>query len=332
MSTAPATPRFILPPPHNWRQTAALSSAPDPVRQARHEFALLEAWLSSAQARELPLHQVECQQLPRGRAVERLLLQAHIQLRGNGDVGPALLVKQATREVLYTHRRVRARVIKTIFGSVEIARMAYSRADASSIYPLDEALELPARLFSYEPRKRAVKAAVQGPFQESIEAIAEITGVLVAKRSLEEVLLDAARDFDAFYRERTPEPDTGSILVAAVDGKGIPMVKPDGAQRTVRLAKGQKANRKRTATVAAVFTRAPWVRSPEEVVDSLFRTGSRPLTAEPCRGEPRGRGLGSASNLENPPRRGGSGRQGPSPDGHQAQTFRCQAQNAAGRG
>jgi hypothetical protein len=49
------------------------------------------------------------------------------------------------------------------------------------------------------------------------------------------------------------------------------MVKPDGAQPAVRLTKGQKANRKRMATVAAVFTRAPWVRTPEQVVGSLFR-------------------------------------------------------------
>src|SRR5437660_12270521 len=67
-------------------------------------------------------------------------------------------------------------------------------------------------------------------------------------------------------------PADGSILVASVDGKGIPMVKPGGAQPTVRLTKGQKANRKRMATVAAVFIRAPWVRSPEQVVESLFRT------------------------------------------------------------
>jgi hypothetical protein len=88
---------------------------------------------------------------------------------------------------------------------------------------------------------------------------------------LEEILQDAALDFDAFYRERAPEPASGSILVAAVDGKGIPMVKPGGAQPAVRLTKGQKANRKRMATVAAVFTRAPWVRTPEQVVESLFR-------------------------------------------------------------
>jgi len=61
--------------------------------------------------------------------------------------------------------------------------------------------------------------------------------------------------------------------VAAVDGKGIPMVKPGGAQPKPRLAKGQKTNKKRMATVAAVFTRAPWVRTPQQVMESLFPTG-----------------------------------------------------------
>jgi hypothetical protein len=53
------------------------------------------------------------------------------------------------------------------------------------------------------------------------------------------------------------------------------MVKPPGAQPTPRLTKGQKANKKRMATVAAVFTRTPWVRTPQQVVESLFRI-SRP--------------------------------------------------------
>ena len=234
------------------------------------EFTLLEDWLASSLVLELPLHQVEAQQQTKGRQVHRLLLQAHLQQRGDGNVGPALRVQQESGEKLYTHRRLGARSLKTIFGPVEIVRMGYSRDGAPSIYPLDQALGLPARSFSYELQRRLVKAAVQNPFDESIEAIADFTGVSVPKRSLEEMLRDAARDFDAFYRERAPEPAAGSILVAAVDGKGIPMVKPGGAQSTSRLTKGQKANRKRMATVATVFTRAPWMRTPMQVVESLF--------------------------------------------------------------
>jgi hypothetical protein len=253
----------IVEPPGSPTSTAATPAA--------FEFALLEAWLASSDTLQLPLHQIESQQQTKGREVQRLLLQAHLERRGDGDVGPALRVAQEAGPVLYTHRRLSTRSLKTIFGPVEIVRMGYSRLGAPSLYPLDQTLALPARSFSYELQRRLVKAAVQNPFHESVEAIAELTGVSVPKRSLEEILRDAAQDFDAFYQERAPEPAEGSILVAAVDGKGIPMVKPGGAQPTVRLTKGQKANRKRMATVAAVFTRAPWVRTPEQVVESLFR-------------------------------------------------------------
>ena len=271
MSTATVTPRLC--PPSRLRivepQDSPVAAAPTP---AALEFALLEAWLASSRTLQLPLHQIESQQQTRGREVQRLLLQAHLEHRGNGDVGAALCVKQEAGEMLYTRRRLSARSLKTVFGPVQLVRMGYSRAGAPSIYPLDQTLALPARSFSYELQRRLVKAAVQNPFHESVDAIADLTGVSVPKRSLEGMLREAAQDFDAFYQERAPEPATGSILVAAVDGKGIPMVKPGGAQPTLRLTKGQKANRKRMATVATVFTRAPWIRTPEQVVESLFRT------------------------------------------------------------
>jgi len=251
------------------------SSAPSDATPAAIEFALLQSWLASSSALQLPLHQIESQQQAKGREVQRLLLQAHLQHRGNGDVGPALCLPQQDGTALYSHRRLGTRSLTTVFGTVELVRMGYSRPGAPSLFPLDQALALPARSFSYELQRRLVKAAVQNPFLESVQTIADLTGVSVSKRSLEEILPDAAQDFDAFYRQRCPEPATGSILVAAVDCKGIPMVKPGRAQPTARLAKGQKANKKRMATVAAVFTRAPWVRTPQQVTESLFPTGHR---------------------------------------------------------
>ena len=243
------------------------------------EFSHLESWLASASALQLPLHQIESQQQAKGRGVQRLLLQAHLQHRGNGDIGPALQLEQADGAMLYSHRRLSVRSLTTVFGTVELVRMGYSRPGAPSIFPLDKALALPARSFSYELQRRLVKAAVQNPFLESVQTIAELTGVAVSKRSLEEILPDAARDFDAFYQQRSVATAVGSILVAAVDCKGIPMVKPGGAQLTHRLTKGQKANKKRMATVATVFTRAPWVRTPQQVIESLFPT-SRPPSRE----------------------------------------------------
>jgi hypothetical protein len=147
------------------------------TRPALVEFSLLESWLASSSALPLPLHQLESQQQAKGREIQRLLLQAHLQHRGNGDVGPALQLPQADGAVRYSHRRLSTRSLTTVFGTVELVRRGYSRPSGPSIFPLDKALALPARSFSYELQRRLVKAAVQNPFLESVQTIAELTGV-----------------------------------------------------------------------------------------------------------------------------------------------------------
>lgn len=246
----------------------------DCASAARQQFSALESWLASAPALHLPFHCVESQQQDKSREIQRLLLESHVRQRGNGDVGVALRAIGESDEALYTHRRLQRRTLKTTVGPVHIDRFGYRRQGSASIHPLDEAMQLPARSFSYDLQKQLVKAAIQGPFRESTERILDSTGLVVAKRSLEEILRDATEDFDSFYAQRAPAPwqQTADILVAAVDGKGIPMVRPAGQPRTIRPAKGPRPNGKKMATVAAVFTRGPWVRTPQQVVDSLFRT------------------------------------------------------------
>jgi hypothetical protein len=106
---------------------------------------VVEAWLASRGDRQLPLHQMESPQQTKGREVQRWLLQTHLHRRGDPDAGPALCVTQDTGTVLYTHRRLRTRSLKTNFGPVEITHMGYSRPGTPSIYPLDQTLALPAR-------------------------------------------------------------------------------------------------------------------------------------------------------------------------------------------
>src|SRR5438034_1188557 len=54
------------------------------------------------------------------------------------------------------------------------------------------------------------------------------------------------------------------------------MVKSAGGERKVRLARGEKRNKKRMSTVGAVFTQKPNIRTPEAVVESLFAESSKP--------------------------------------------------------
>lgn len=250
------------------------------IGSARNAFANLEQWLYSHTSATHKLHTIEVEQERRGREVLRLMLQAHIDSRGDGWVGDGLAVRPAgsSREIVYRHKRLRSRRLVTVFGAVSITRMEYSSPGQKSLYPLDAILGLPARTYSYEIQRRLVKAAVKGPFDEAVEEVADALGVSLSKRTAEQIVADASVDFESFYRERSLRlaPASGPLLIASVDGKGVPMVKSACGERKVRLARGEKRNKKRMATVGAVFTQEPNIRPPEAVVESLFAESSKP--------------------------------------------------------
>src|SRR5207244_1192033 len=85
---------------------------------------------------------------------------------------------------------------------------------------------------------------------------------------------EVAVDFQAFYPQH-PVGDlqqSGPIVVTGIDCKGVPMIKPEQTLRKVRRGKGDKKHKKRMATVATVRTQQVRVRTPRDVVESLFRT------------------------------------------------------------
>lgn len=54
------------------------------------------------------------------------------------------------------------------------------------------------------------------------------------------------------------------------DGKGVPLKETTPAAQKARKGKGEKSSRKKEAIVTSVYTLAPIVRTPNEVVESLF--------------------------------------------------------------
>jgi len=246
-----------------------------PAASGIDAFRDLERYLSGAVAANAGLPEIERESERRGREILRLALQAHIDARGDGDVGQAIVLAGEDGPVRLAHKRVHCRAVMTLFGEVRVTRLGYGASGREAIHPLDAELMLPARIWSYECQRRLVKAVVWGPFDEAIALVCEMTGTTVPKRSAEQIVRDAAVDFESFYTARAAEaiePADGEILVGAIDCKGIPMVKPESAQRVVRRGKGEKANKKKMATVAAVHSQPPIVRTPAQVIDSLFAT------------------------------------------------------------
>jgi hypothetical protein len=253
--------------------------------QARFAFRQIETWLTSEETTSQSEAQVEEQLECRGRELLRLMLQAHLRHRGSGDVGPALLVFAPSTQgdgdatsasghvVRHGEKRLPDGTLGTTFGKVSVARTAYAAAGQASVHPLDEQLELPQRSFSYPLQQRLVRHAVQGPFDEAVANVEQDTTVSLSKRTAEQVVREAAGDFQAFYQQHQVSPleQTGPIVVTGIDCKGVPMIKPEETLRKVRRGKGDKKHKKRMATVATVRTQPVRVRTAEEVVESLFR-------------------------------------------------------------
>lgn len=246
------------------------------VGEALNHVNDLVDWLQEGSSMTSPLDKVEMEIERRMREVSRLLLQSHVKSRGPGNVGPAVeadSLSGAIEPVRLIHERDRECQYVSPFGPIGIMRSIYQKREEGSVKPLEAALSLPRRLYSYELQRAVMKESAKGPFGEAVDAVRAWTGQSIPLRSAETLAVEAARDFEAFYeRPRNGGGSaTGSVLVAALDGKGVPVVKapPVEKRRWRRLKKGEKPGKKREATVAAVYTVAPFRRSAEDVIGEL---------------------------------------------------------------
>ena len=239
----------------------------------------LERFLEGAATARTGLGVVERGSEQRGRELVRLMMQAHVNARGDGDVGEAIVLLGSEMPLRLAYKRVRSRRILTVAGELVLTRVGYGAPGERTVYPLDQELGLPGRTYTYESQRRLLRIVVCAPFDEALALLGEMIGLRVPKRAAEQLVREAAVDFEDFYAQRPAaevKPQRGEILIGAIDCKGIPMVKPERALRVVRRGKGEKANKKRMATVAAVHNQAPLVRTPQEVLDSLFCTEQPP--------------------------------------------------------
>jgi hypothetical protein len=223
-------------------------------------FSELERFLEGAARAHAGLGVVERESERRGREMVRLMLQAHLDARGNGNVGEAIVVQAGQARLRLAHRRIRRRRVLTVFGELKLTRAGYGAPGERTVYPLDRQLQLPARTYSYECQRLLLRAVVCSPFDEAIGFFAEMTGVAVPKRSAEQLVREAAVDFEQFYARRPAAevtPARGEILVAAIDCKGIPMVRPEARCGSCAGARGRRPTRSGWRPSPPCTTRRP---------------------------------------------------------------------------
>jgi len=249
---------------------------------------MLVSFLEGAEAAAASHAELEKRVSLDGREVLRLALQGHLDLRSSSEkrieeVADAIGLPRGSVEAGHE------RLLMTVFGEVMVSRLAYRRRSCANLHPEDGALNLPAERYSHGLRELAATEAARGSFDGVVEAIEAATGQHLGKRQVEELAARAAVDFEAFYAQ-APRPQAGpaDVVVLSADGKGIVMrpgaLRPATAKAAAagvpklatRLSKGEKANRKRMATVGAVYDLTPVPRAPTDILATGGGTSTPP--------------------------------------------------------
>jgi hypothetical protein len=259
---------------------------------AHEELEAVISFLKSGEAERLTASELEGAIRERSWDLLRQLLQAHIESRGSGEAAAPVVDADGVGRTATP--REHQRTLTTIFGDVSVARLGYAAEGRKSLHPLDAELNLPAEQHSFGLRRLAAVEVAKGSFDEALASLKVQTGAQLAKRQVEQLVQRAAVDFDAFYAQRAPPTGAGGEVVAiSVDGKGVVMRRSDlreatrqaaeSRQRrfTHRLTKGEKPNAKRMATVAAVYTIAPYIRDPMDVIRILAPWNETPPPQRP---------------------------------------------------
>jgi hypothetical protein len=251
-----------------------------PFHSAYEKFIEITDHLSSEMAGDKTHSAIEAYLETDGRELLRLLLQDHLDNQGSGRVSDAVCGSDG---VVRSHKRDDMETgYQSVFGAVRVARTGYSQRGVANVFPRDAQLNLPARGYSHRLQKRVAAKAAKMSFDEVAKDIDTETAVRLGKRQVEQIVYDAAQDFDAFYAQPCSPAlqqyaQAKPIQVLTFDGKGVVMRKEAlreatrkkveaRAQQAPRgFARQAKSNRKRMATVAGIYHIDRHIRSPHTV-------------------------------------------------------------------
>ena len=239
-------------------------------------FESLLRFMQEAERQDMRIDLVERQTLAKLFEMGHAFSHEYIARCGAGDLGETLDEGGRTLRRLELHPR---RYV-SIFGEHLFDRYVYAQREGQKIEraPVDERLGLPDGEFSYVLQDWLQRFCIKESFHEAGQSLQTLLGLRVSVRTAEHMNQHLAEHAEEF-RVSQPPPDPeqeAELLVYANDCKGVPMRRPveERAQRGPRRGKGEKANRKQMACVGAGYSVDRHVRTPDDVLDELFRRQS----------------------------------------------------------
>jgi hypothetical protein len=230
--------------------------------------------VTTALATGQPIHEVENGLWDLALQVGRHGLTAFLQAQGTGDLGATVTLSDGRQ--VQRLQELHARRYVSIFGAFTLERTVYGSREGQALefVPLDNRLQLPESVFSHLLQDWDQALAVEQPFGQVSQTIERMLHLKQSVDSLEAVNRQQAKDAAVFrdLQGSPPAAEEGQIVVVTADCKGI-VIRGQGTKTVCggERPAGQRANQKRMAAVASVYTVDRYVRTVDDVVAALFR-------------------------------------------------------------
>ena len=250
----------------------------------------LKDYLQQAVTKGTPIHEVEKTIFSTVLEIGKQALHYFFMAQGDGDVGETVLLETG-KEVKRLEKGMRH--YQSIFGKFKLERYRYGTREGQKIacISFDERLQLPESDYGFLLQEWSQLLAVEVPFKTTSLFLEKIFPIKVPVDSLEKINRIQATHVETFRSNKKIDLETEeSILVTSADGKGVPIRHKKDLSRIEehKRKRGPKPNRKRMAVVGAVYSVAPFIRTPEQIVEALFIDPEKTLrNAVPQRPKPK---------------------------------------------
>jgi hypothetical protein len=173
----------------------------------------------------------------------------------------------------------------SILGEFNLSRWVYGTREGQKIdyIPMDKLLQLPCSKYSYLLQDWGQSLVVSVPYAEASKIMQRIFSVSIPVSGLERTVLSTSTSSHPYFDQQTSiQPaEPGQIIVVSADCKGVVIRKP-GTEEMASTQEVKPANigqttpkghfgNKKMAVVGASYTVDPYPRTPEKVLESLFR-------------------------------------------------------------
>lgn len=261
---------------------------------ARQKFNSLCQDLESASMLAMTHSEVELWLQIEGAKLLQELYQDHLNLRSITEIKAESV--EGADGIRRTPQRIARRLLMTVFGPVTVSRLRYASPGQCSLCPMDSELNLPLVKYSYGLQRILAAEVARSSFDEALTALNRYCAGHIPKRQAEEVVYQASCDFDAFYAQLSyasaeEKSVAVSLQILSLDAKGIVMLPEDLRESTQKAAqshklskrssRGEKKNRKRMATVAAVYSQAPYPQTPSQVARGCYPQDEKTARPKP---------------------------------------------------